>query len=117
MTTQLKAQHIMDNILGVVFKLPSPNVLEKALDHSMYISLEDFITETDKTLNILKYIDNTGALKTIPLGASGLIKSFKRLVAHLVLQGAIINHDFWINITHGDYDFFGISTANNVSPL
>ena len=104
MTTQSMAQRIMDHILGVVFKLPSPNVLKTAFDHGMYISPEAFITEMDKTL--LKYIDNTSALKTIPLGVSGLLKSFKRLVAHLVLQGATINNDFWINIMHGDYVAF-----------
>ena len=46
-----------------------------------------------------------------------MLKSFKRLVAHLVLQGAIIDDNFWINITKRDYNTFRISTANNVSPV
>ena len=115
MTTQSKTQHIMDHVLGVVFTLPSDNVLERALDHSMYILLESFITETDKTLTDLKYPDNTSAIQQLPSGASGMLKSFKRLVAHLVLQGATLDDDFWINITKRDYDTFQISTANNCS--
>ena len=107
----------MDHALRVVFNLQPNNVLEKALDHGMYIMPEDFITEMDKTLDNLKYPDNTSALKTLPSGASGMLKSFKRLVAHLVLQGATIDNNFWINITHGDYDSFQFSTANNVALL
>ena len=42
----------MDHVLGVVFKLPSDNVLKRALDHSMYILPEDFITETDDTQDL-----------------------------------------------------------------
>ena len=117
MTTQSQAQHIMDHVLGVVFKLPPNNVLQKALDYGMYILLEDFITQTDKTLDNLKYLDSTGALQTLPSGISGMLKSFKSLVAYLVLQGATIDNNFWTNITRGDYYRFRISTANNISPL
>ena len=117
MTTRSKAQKIMDHVLCVVFALQPNNVLERALDHGMYILPESFITEMDKTLTDLKYPDDTGAIQPLPSGASGMLKSFKRLVAHLVLQGAIIDDNFWINITKRDYNNFRISTVNNVSPV
>jgi len=44
----------MDHLLGIVFGLPSPNPFQEALDHNMYAAPEDFITETDKTLEDLK---------------------------------------------------------------
>ena len=92
----------MDHLLGVVFALPSPNPLQKALDHSMYVSPEDFITETDKTLEDLKYPDDNGALVTIPSGTSSLLKSLKQFVAYQVSQGVTFDEDDWAAITQKD---------------
>ena len=107
----------MDHVLQVVFNLKPDSILERALEHELYVSPEAFISEPDETLTDLKYPDDTGAIKPLPSGASGLLKSFKRFVAHLVLQGATIDDNFWTNITKREYDTFRISTANNVSPI
>ena len=102
----------MDHLLGVVFGLLSP---KKALDHNMYVVPEDFIMETDKTLDNLKYCNNNNALVTMPPGTSGLLKSFKHFVAYQVSHGAIIDKDDWLTIAQKECNNFWISSTNNIS--
>ena len=83
----------------------------------MYVAPEDFITETDKTLEDLIYLDDSGALVTILPRTSGLLKPLKHFVAYQVSQGVTINKDDIVNITQKKFNSFWISSANNNSPI
>ena len=50
MTTRSKAQQIMDHLIGVVFASGDDTPVAKALDFNGYVAPEDFLMETDETL-------------------------------------------------------------------
>ena len=65
MTIPSKAQLIMDHILQDVFALPMDSPLEKILNYNGYVAPENFITETDDTLDNIDYPNDAGTMVRI----------------------------------------------------
>ena len=86
MTTRSKAQQIMDHLIGVVLASADDTPVAKALDFNGYVAPEDFLMETDETLDKLTYTDDKGAFVEISKQGFGLLKTFKQFVAHHNLQ-------------------------------
>ncbi len=57
MTTRSKAQQIINHLIGVVFASGDDTPVAKALDSNGYVAPEDFLMETDETLEQLTYTD------------------------------------------------------------
>ena len=73
MTTQTKAQEIMDHIVQTVFALPPDNPVQQALDYNLFVAPEDFLMQNDQDLDDLVYSDDKGKMVKIPKGGSGLL--------------------------------------------
>src|SRR5688500_1393150 len=105
MTTQSKAQLIMDHLLGVVFDSKPDTPIAKALEYNGYVAPEDFLMEKDDTLEALTYEDDKGFVE-ISKQVAGLLKTFKQFVAHHNTQGPPFKEDDWIKITRVEFHRF-----------
>src|SRR5688500_12126913 len=107
MTMSSSAQLIMGHILQVVFALPMDSPQEKTLNYNGYAAPEDFITETDDTLDNLDNPNDAGAMVRTSKGSAGSLKSFKQYVAFQAHQGTPINvSSGWSAITWIDFNKF-----------
>ena len=97
--TMSAMQPSMKHVLEVVFALPSDSPVHRAMEANMYTTPEDFIMETDETIDdlILK-VDDKKNVK-LPKAGAGLLKTFKHFVAHQVLQGIPFGPSDWLTIT------------------
>src|SRR5687768_4594909 len=117
MTTQSKAQLIMDHLLGVVFDSKPDTPVAKALEYNGYVAPEDFLMERDETLDALTYEDDKEKFVEISKQGAGLLKTFKQFVAHHNTQGPPFEEDDWIKITWADFDKYRSSFAGNTLPI
>src|SRR5687767_10007925 len=102
----------LEHVLQIVLKQPAGSPLHQALDHNGYGEPADFMTETDKDIDELKYPKDK-KLVVIAKGHAGMLKSFKNYVAYLAQQGTPVI-DFTC-VTKEDFDLF--RTSKSFAPL
>ena len=83
----------MDHLIGVMFASGDDTPVAKALDSNGYVAPEDFLMETDETLEQLTYTDDKGNVKKVSKQSSGLLKTFKQFVMHHSTQGQRYEED------------------------
>ena len=103
----LAMQPSMKHVLEVVFALSPDSPVHRAMECNMYTISEDFIMETDETINDLIFKGNDKKNVKIPkAGGASLLKTFKQFVAHQVLQGIPFGPSDWLTITRDEFNIF-----------
>ena len=106
MITRTQAQVTMQHVLEVVLHMPPESPIHRALAHNEYVNPQDFIMETDETLDQLEYPDDTGALTILLKGHAGKFKTLKQFVQHYSNQGNPIGSNGWVSLTEEAFDDF-----------
>ena len=70
-------QPSMKHVLEVVFALPPDSTVHIAMEGNMYTTPEDFIMETDETIDDLLFKGDDKKNVKLPKAGAGLFKTFK----------------------------------------
>src|SRR6478672_1905275 len=117
-STRSSKASVMEHILENVFAQQSDSPLSRALKENGYTFPEDFLMESDATIDTLEYLDDAGKKQTIVKGTAGLLKTFKQFVAHQHNQGIdYIDDDDWKAITRTEFNTFRVTHANQSTPI
>jgi hypothetical protein len=87
---------IMTHILENIFDQDPDSNLHKSLKHNGILSPHDLCAEDEAQFDGYKYPTDTKKLDTLTRGSIGLLKSFKRFVAHKTALGQPIGDTDWL---------------------
>ena len=106
MSASPSMQPSMLHVLEVVFALPPDSAVHRAVEGNMYTTPEDFIMETDETIDELIFKGDDKKNVKLPKAGASLLKTFKQFVAHQVLQGIPFGPSDWLTITQDEFNQF-----------
>ena len=99
----------MTHILETVFDEDSDSNLHKAMKHNGIKSPIDLCAEDEDQLDLYEYpTDAKGNTARLTRGNIGLLKYFKRFVAHKSAMGTPIDDTGWLTLTKQEFDDFRI---------
>lgn len=103
----------MTHILETVFDEDPDSNLHRSMKHNGIKSPIDLCAEDEDQLDLYEYpTDVQGVTARLPRGNIGLLKYFKRFVAHKSAMGTPIDDSGWLAITKEEFDDFRISGNN-----
>src|SRR6187549_3534209 len=99
---------IMTHILENIFDQDPDSPLHKSLQHNGILSPHDLCAEDETQFDGYKYPTDAKKLDTLTRGSIGLLKSFKRFVAHRTTLGQPIGNPDWLSITKDEFHDFRV---------